>query len=112
MDMKKKTICIVLFLTSLGTSFLAIGQDSGTGDTGASINEPYQLESEEEIWEFFEKLCEVAPTKRCESDQISRVRNGEAVEDAYYDPDKAFKSKNEIIDAALALLEQQQNKNK
>lgn len=107
MNIKVNTIGVVLFLTTLSVSLLALGQDVGSSDSVASTKEPYQLQSEEEIWDFFEKLCEVKPTKRCESDQMSRVRNGEVVEDAYYDPDKAFKSKNEIIDAAAALLEQQ-----
>ena len=107
MNIKINTIGLVLFLSTLSVPLLALGQDAGSGDSVANIKEPYQLQSEEEIWDFFEKLCEVKPTKRCESDQMSRVRNGEVVEDAYYDPDKAFKSKGELLDAATALLGRQ-----
>ena len=64
------------------------------------------LQSEEEIWEFLEKLCEVAPTQRCESMDFLRVRDGEILSMESYNEEDAYRGKDELIDAARAIRDQ------
>lgn len=63
---------------------------------------PSAFNTEEEIWEFLETLCQERPTRRCEIDQMARVRNGEILPVPTYDVEKAYRTRNEMIDQVLA----------
>jgi len=73
------------------------------GDSTLQQKKLTTLQSEEEIWEFLEKLCEEAPTQRCASMEFIRVRDGESIPMTSYSEREAYGARGELIEAALAI---------
>ena len=92
---------LLLIIILLAPWMIASGQtnDENGLDDGLSKAKPVTLQSEEEIWEYLEELCKVAPTRRCESGDIRRVRMGETVPMRSYREQDAYTSRAELINA-------------
>lgn len=98
-------LILVILATTIWIASMTISTAVAETINSAKID-PALLQSEEEIWEYFEKLCEEVPTQRCESMQFLRVRDGETVSMESYNEEDAYRGKDEIIDAARAIRDQ------
>lgn len=100
MERRSSVFIVCMFLmASLGHTTAQSEEVSTIGAASTTTSAP--LKSAEEFWDFLEMLCEVQPTRRCESDQMARVRRGEIIPVPYYDTERAYRTREEIYESLI-----------